>query len=275
VEYLPRRARFKLTEYKTLRKYLNKGDVSNFCTFCVLVVGIALKQKYPSSWAASYVMTFGLFGFAGGITNWLAIKMLFDRVPFLIGSGVIPRQFKAIRLAVKQTIMKSFFDEAYLEQYMKERSKSLLEGLDLPGKIEGLFARDDFDSTLTEKLTELSQKPEGMMLNMIAGMTGGIEGLVPMLKPMLKSFGGEMGQMLIKNFNPLDMISPQKVRAELDRLMDEKLQLLTPKLVKQLMEEVMRKHLGWLIVWGNVFGALIGVVTLAAGLELGPPTSCT
>jgi hypothetical protein len=33
----------------------------------------------------------------------------------------------------------------------------------------------------------------------------------------------------------------------------------------QLMEEVIRKHLGWLIMWGNVFGGLIGIVSLACG----------
>jgi hypothetical protein len=36
--------------------------------------------------------------------------MLFDRIPFLWGSGVIPRQFKAIRETVKDTIMRTFFD---------------------------------------------------------------------------------------------------------------------------------------------------------------------
>ena len=47
--------------------------------------------------------------------------------------------------------------------------------------------------------------------------------------------------------------------------MTEKLQLLTADRVKELMEEVIRDHLGWLIVWGNVFGGVIGVVSLAAG----------
>ena len=28
----------------------------------------------------------GIFGFLGGITNWVAIEMLFVRVPFLIGT---------------------------------------------------------------------------------------------------------------------------------------------------------------------------------------------
>ena len=54
-------------------------------------------------------------------------------------------------------------------------------------------------------------------------------------------------------------------RGEIDNLMTEKLQELTPEKVKQLMEEVIRTHLGWLIVWGNVFGGLIGLVSTMAG----------
>jgi hypothetical protein len=47
--------------------------------------------------------------------------------------------------------------------------------------------------------------------------------------------------------------------------MTEKLQILDAKMVKTLMEEVIRDHLAWLIVWGNVFGAFIGVVSQAMG----------
>lgn len=37
----------------------------------------------------------------------------------------------------------------------------------------------------------------------------------------------------------------------------------------QLMESVVRKHLGWLIVWGNVFGGLIGVIAHGVGYGQG------
>jgi hypothetical protein len=36
-------------------------------------------------------------------------------------------------------------------------------------------------------------------------------------------------------------------------------------MVKNLLEEVIRKHLGWLILWGNVFGGLIGILSYAVG----------
>ena len=42
-------------------------------------------------------------------------------------------------------------------------------------------------------------------------------------------------------------------------------QELTPKMVRDLLFDVMHEHLGWLIVWGNVFGGIVGVISMAAG----------
>ena len=42
-------------------------------------------------------MSFGLFGLAGGVTNWVAVYMLFEKVPYLYGSGVIPVRYVEIR----------------------------------------------------------------------------------------------------------------------------------------------------------------------------------
>ena len=36
-------------------------------------------------------------------------------------------------------------------------------------------------------------------------------------------------------------------------------QELTPARVKHLLESVIRSHLGWLVVWGNIFGGCIGM----------------
>jgi hypothetical protein len=37
-------------------------------------------------------------------------------------------------------------------------------------------------------------------------------------------------------------------------------------MVKDIIQEMIRSHLGWLVVWGGVFGALMGLV--AAGLGM-------
>jgi hypothetical protein len=106
-------------------RWLNKGNVSNAITFVIMIIFIILKISDDANLAIDYGLAFGLFGFAvrslslaaprrlyaslchmtvapcpqGGVTNWLAVTMLFDKVPLLIGSGVIPRHFKAISRA--------------------------------------------------------------------------------------------------------------------------------------------------------------------------------
>lgn len=56
------------------------------------------------------------------------------------------------------------------------------------------------------------------------------------------------------------------MKYELDQLMTTKLEELTPNMVRILMEEMIRDHLGWLIVWGNIFGGGIGIITQAIKL---------
>ena len=82
---------------------------------------------------------------------------------------------------------------------------------------------------------------------------------------MIIGFADEFASSLTDNFDVTEFISVDRIRSEIDALMTEKLLLLTPERVKKLMEEVIREHLGWLIVWGNVFGGALGVISQAAG----------
>lgn len=82
----------------------------------------------------------------------------------------------------------------------------------------------------------------------------------------------------IAKFDPKAIIDVKAVRGEIDQLLTEKLEFLSAvrvkkawrvlstdvfrigvpavtRVVPQLVEDVIRNHLGWLIVWGNVFGA--------------------
>ena len=40
--------------------------------------------------------------------------MLFDKVPGLVGSGIITEQFVEIRQTVMETVLETFFDVAFL-----------------------------------------------------------------------------------------------------------------------------------------------------------------
>merc|ERR1719331_703272 len=110
----------------------NKGDYSNVATAVVLIIGLVMRTSLGARNAsAGFILAFGLFGFAGGITNWLAVKMLFDRIPGLVGSGVIPNRFREIRGALKDTIMRSFFDEHHLQRYIDTKGPEMMEKCNL------------------------------------------------------------------------------------------------------------------------------------------------
>jgi uncharacterized membrane protein YheB (UPF0754 family) len=48
---------------------------------------------------------------------------------------------------------------------------------------------------------------------------------------------------------------------KIEQIIDQRLNELTPLLVKEIIQAMIKKHLGWLVVWGGVFGGLIGLVS--------------
>ena len=67
---------------------MNKSLITNLSALSITIAGIFMPIYSVEIFMA------GLFSLSGGITNWLAIHMLFEKVPFLYGSGVIPERFK-------------------------------------------------------------------------------------------------------------------------------------------------------------------------------------
>jgi len=254
----------------------NRGGIANGITFFMLCIGLVLQFVLDEDARKfNFVLAIGVFGFAGGITNWLAVKMLFDKIPGLYGSGVIPMQYQNIRKTVKNEIMHTFFDENYLKGYIRQRAPELLRRLNISERIMKVINAPDFDGKMAAKLEEISATPQGMLLAMVKTMMGGsLIGLVPMVKPPLISIATEIAKELTTMENESDgesvveLIPVDVERSEIDALMTERLATLTPEVVKELLENVIRDHLGWLVVWGNIFGSIIGIIALLATGEV-------
>ena len=239
------------------KSHLEKGNVSNLISFGVLVAGIVGRMEGITG--NEWVLAAGLFGFAGGVTNWLAVKMLFDKVPLLYGSGVIPMRFREIRQTVKDAIMRYFFDEEYLERFLGERAGEMAIGDELGTKVAEVLESAEIDAIIDAKLEEMAASPQGMMIKMV-----GIQTVKPLVKQFVIGVGTEIAPLLVGEVARPEL-EVGALRAQVDRLLETKLEELTPERVKEMMEEVIREHLGWLIVWGNIFGGTIGLVSKAMG----------
>jgi uncharacterized membrane protein YheB (UPF0754 family) len=216
----------------------------------------------------AYVLNAGLFAVSGGITNWLAVHMLFERVPGLYGSGVVQIRFEDFKLGIRNLIMDQFFDNADLEAFFHGEGDTAKQlGKQLEQAIDGL----DMDAAFESLLDVIMASSFAGML----GMLGGRDALKPLQLPFVEKmrdyfksylendeFRGQIEQAL------KSALDEKSIRSKLEGLIDQRLDKMTPAMVKQIIQRMIHKHLGWLVVWGCAFGGLIGlVVTLVGRLQ--------
>ena len=84
---------------------MNKSLMTNLIAGAIFAVGLGLGDTEN----AEVLTMVGLFALSGALTNWLAVFMLFEKVPFLYGSGVITQRFESFKNAMKNLIMNEFF----------------------------------------------------------------------------------------------------------------------------------------------------------------------
>ena len=96
---------------------LNKSLTTNLVALTIICASY-LSPKYNE-----IIYQTGLFALSGGITNWLAIHMLFEKVPFFYGSGVIPSRFEEFKLGIKQLVMTEFFTPKTLTFLLSNKLK--------------------------------------------------------------------------------------------------------------------------------------------------------
>ena len=189
----------------------------------------------------------GLFALSGGVTNWLAIHMLFEKVPFFYGSGVIPSRFKEFKLGIKQLVMNEFFTPENIETFMGKQSEAF--ATDMKDAI-------DFDRVFAG----LVEAIEGSSMGSMLGMLGGKKALEPLKEPVtvkLQEIMLEMKDTASAASEEKSLTSSLLLRVE--QIVDQRLDELTPVQVKNIIQEMIRKHLGWLVVWGGAVGGFIGL----------------
>ncbi|EKO3654299.1 DUF445 domain-containing protein [Vibrio metschnikovii] len=228
----------------------NKSIMTNLIALLVLIGGYYF--SYPMMFSA------GLFAFSGAVTNWLAIHMLFEKVPFLYGSGVIPARFDDFKHAIKTLMMEQFFTDANIERFLNQEMSSS-QSINL----EPVIAQVDFNPAFDSLVEVIQQSSFGGVL----AMFGGADALQPLRAPFVEKMQASMIDISqsdsVKNALKAQLESPamlDEIKANIEQIINQRLHELTPQMVKEIVQKMIKQHLGWLVVWGGVFGGLIGVV---------------
>ena len=95
---------------------MNRSDITNIITILIMAYGYSNNNNI--------IFMVGLFAFSGAITNTLAIHMLFEKVPFLYGSGVIENKFKEFKISIKNLLMEQFFTKERLSNFFQDEINS-------------------------------------------------------------------------------------------------------------------------------------------------------
>jgi len=228
---------------------MDKGWMTN-----AISVGLVGGSYAFSGIGSEMLRSAGLFALSGAVTNQLAIHMLFEKVPFLYGSGIILDRFESIREALKVLIMEQFFTPEKIEAFVASQERTI----DLAPIIEVT----DFTPAYTALVKSVMESSLGGMLGMFGG-----EAVIGKLKePFLEKIKAStieisQSESFINALNDHLHQGSSHLTDTIEQIVESRLAELTPVMIKEMLYGLMKEHLGWLVVWGGVFGGAIGIVS--------------
>ena len=229
---------------------MNKSLITNLLSILIIIVGYIYQENYP------FIIITGVFALSGSITNWLAIHMLFEKIPLLYGSGVILDKFEDIKLGIKNLILQELFTETQINNFLLDNKVSTSETI---------INKIDFDKVFIG----LVEAIEGSQLGGMLAMVGGRKALDPLKDPFTKKL-----KIIIEDFitENTDYDNNSEATASLllkiENILNARLADLSPEDIKIIIQKMIKEHLGWLVVWGGFFGGFLGLVLSPIGFNI-------
>ena len=135
---------------------ISKSFLTNM--IAILVIGVSFLMPENLSKAVLYT---GLFALSGALTNHIAIHMLFEKVPFLYGSGVIPLRFEAFKESIKNLMMNEFFTREQLENFFANEEQKI--------NLEPIIKETDFAPAFDALSKTVMESSFGALLEIFGG----------------------------------------------------------------------------------------------------------
>jgi len=226
-----------------------KTTITNSIAILLVALSFILKNDY-----SPYLLYTGLFALSGALTNQLAIHMLFEKVPLLYGSGVIPARFESFKESIKNLMMTQFFANEQLDNFFKSEEKKI--------NLSPIIQDTDFSPAFDALSKTVMESSFGGMLGMFGGETA-LESLREpfsdkMKKAIIKIVESQAFNLTLQNHMQNSSLNEDMIK-NIENIIDERLNELTPQMVKEIVQKLIAQHLSWLVVWGGVFGGLIGL----------------
>lgn len=228
---------------------LDKGWITNYIS-----LGLVGLSYSGDGLAANMLRNAGLFALSGAVTNQLAIHMLFEKIPYLYGSGIIIDRFESIREALKKLIMEQFFTPEKIESFVQSQERTI--------NLAPIIEETDFTPAYEALLKSVMESPMGGMIGMFGG-----ESLIAKLKePFLEKIKVStieisQSESFMNALNNHLHQGGAHLSESIEGIVEARLAELTPVMIKEMLFGLMKEHLGWLVVWGGVFGGAIGIVS--------------
>lgn len=230
---------------------MNKSLSTTIISLCFIIAGF-FSPVYQDQ-----ILSVGFFAFSGAVTNWLAIFMLFEKIPFIYGSGVVPMHFEEFKKGIRNLIMGEFFTKENLNRFLTDSKDKMLPEINVDKGIESV----DYNQIFNSLIQLILESQIGSMLNMFGGPSI-LEAYREPFKNKISDFiKQEVNKPSFKNAIASSLEQgnlADKVESQVEKIVENRLEELTPQMVKEIIQDMIRKHLGWLVVWGGVFGGLIG-----------------
>ena len=229
---------------------MNKSLITNLLSILIIIVGYIYQENYP------FIIITGVFALSGSITNWLAIHMLFEKIPFLYGSGVILDKFEDIKLGIKNLILQELFTETQINNFLLDNKVSASETI---------INKIDFDKVFLG----LVEAIEGSQLGGMLAMVGGRKALDPLKDPFTKKLKIIIEDFVTENTsNENSSETTASLLLKIENILDTRLADLSPEDIKIIIQKMIKEHLGWLVVWGGFFGGFLGLVLSPIGFNI-------
>ena len=230
---------------------INKSFITNILALLLAGLGYFLPDPYHTP-----VLYMGLFALSGALTNAIAVHMLFEKVPFLYGSGVISQNFESFKSSIKNLMMTEFFTAENMQRFLEKEEKTL--------DLEPVIDKTDFSPAYDALAKTVMESSFGGMLGMFGGEKA-IEGLrepfVNKMKLAVKEIAKSEDFQNNLNATLSGSSLSQDLNVKIESAVNARMDELDADMVKEMVQRIIAEHLGWLVVWGGVFGAAIGLVS--------------